>query len=471
MPNFCGDRITQAREFAALSKTALAERLDVSPAAVAQWENGTKTPTPENLSAVAVHLGVPIAFLLETKPSESSRRGPVTFRAWSTAQTRRINRKAERFAEMVAEIFSWLNAKVVLPPVVLPDVTASLDQPASIEQAATACRRAWGLGDRPIMKLAELLEAKGVIVAAVAFDDLRVDAFSCVINGRPFIFLGNQKQDRARSRFDAAHELGHLLLHQHHSDLDLRNPGMHAILEKEAHAFAGAFLMPEELFRQDVLHVSLDSLLRIKPKWGVSVQAMVKRCQFLGLIGEEETGDLFRQIGVRGWRRAKGEPYDELLPLTAGRLGAKSLRVLEDNKLISRWELSGQLPFPTTVLRGVFGYDPHSDDSTEMTKIIPVNFSAPPAQAPTVTAPQPDTEPPTPNTMSKNQHVVPRDGGWAVHGAGNSRDTSVHATQSAAVTAARSIAINQKTEVVVHGRDGQIREKNSYGNDPCPPRG
>ena len=60
------------------------------------------------------------------------------------AQTRRINRKAERFAEMVAEIFSWLNAKVVLPPVVLPDVTASLDQPASIEQAATACRRAWG---------------------------------------------------------------------------------------------------------------------------------------------------------------------------------------------------------------------------------------------------------------------------------------------------------------------------------------
>ncbi len=75
--------------------------------------------------------------------------------------------------------------------------------------------------------------------------------------------------------------------------------------------------------------------------------------------------------------------------------------------------------------------------------------------------------------MSKNnnQHVLPRNGNWAVHGAGNSRDTSVHATQSGAISAARNVAQNKQSEVVIHGRDGRIREKNSYGNDNCPPRG
>jgi len=73
--------------------------------------------------------------------------------------------------------------------------------------------------------------------------------------------------------------------------------------------------------------------------------------------------------------------------------------------------------------------------------------------------------------MAKNQHVVPRSSGWAVHGAGNSKDTSQHATQGAAISAARQIAKNQHVEVVVHGRDGRIREKDSYGNDPFPPKG
>lgn len=71
----------------------------------------------------------------------------------------------------------------------------------------------------------------------------------------------------------------------------------------------------------------------------------------------------------------------------------------------------------------------------------------------------------------KNQHVVPRDDQWAVRGAGNSRDTSHHSTQAQAERAARDIAINQKSEVLIHGEDGRIRERNSYGNDPFPPRG
>lgn len=71
----------------------------------------------------------------------------------------------------------------------------------------------------------------------------------------------------------------------------------------------------------------------------------------------------------------------------------------------------------------------------------------------------------------KNQHVVPHGDGWAVRGEGNSRVSSVHSTQAAAVAAGRDAAINQRSELFVHSANGQIRARNSYGNDPYPPKG
>jgi len=71
----------------------------------------------------------------------------------------------------------------------------------------------------------------------------------------------------------------------------------------------------------------------------------------------------------------------------------------------------------------------------------------------------------------KNQHVVPHGNDWAVKGAGNSKATSVHSTQAEAIQEAREIAQNQKSEMFIHGTDGQIRERNTYGNDPHPPKG
>lgn len=71
----------------------------------------------------------------------------------------------------------------------------------------------------------------------------------------------------------------------------------------------------------------------------------------------------------------------------------------------------------------------------------------------------------------KNQHVVPHEKGWAVKGEGNSRASSVHNTQREAITAAREAAIRQRSEMLVHGENGRIRERNTYGKDPFPPKG
>lgn len=73
--------------------------------------------------------------------------------------------------------------------------------------------------------------------------------------------------------------------------------------------------------------------------------------------------------------------------------------------------------------------------------------------------------------MGKNQHVVPRGDTWAVRGAGNQRVTEKFDTQAEAIRAAREIAINQQSELFIHRPNGQIRERNSYGNDPNPPKG
>jgi uncharacterized protein YdaT len=71
----------------------------------------------------------------------------------------------------------------------------------------------------------------------------------------------------------------------------------------------------------------------------------------------------------------------------------------------------------------------------------------------------------------KNQHIVPHEGGWAVRGEGNQRVTSIHDTQQEAIRAGRDIARNQSSELLIHGENGRIRERNSYGDDPFPPKG
>lgn len=71
----------------------------------------------------------------------------------------------------------------------------------------------------------------------------------------------------------------------------------------------------------------------------------------------------------------------------------------------------------------------------------------------------------------KGQHVVPHSGKWSVKKAGSSKATSTHTTQAEAIKAATEIAKNQKTELYIHGKDGRIRERNSFGNDLHPPKG
>lgn len=73
-------------------------------------------------------------------------------------------------------------------------------------------------------------------------------------------------------------------------------------------------------------------------------------------------------------------------------------------------------------------------------------------------------------SKGKNQHVTPKGDSWQVKGAGNDRATKITGTQKQAIDAAKEIAKHQKSDVVIHGANGRIRDKDSYGNDPNPPK-
>ncbi len=72
---------------------------------------------------------------------------------------------------------------------------------------------------------------------------------------------------------------------------------------------------------------------------------------------------------------------------------------------------------------------------------------------------------------NKNQHVVPHGKEWAVKGAGNTKATSIHETQKSVIDAGRKISRSQESELFIHRKNGQIRDRDSYGNDPFPPKG
>jgi hypothetical protein len=191
-------------------------------------------------------LGRSPAFFLNAGPLFGSGLGTRFFRS-AGHRTNRLNDSLDVRLKWLWEITSALSEVVRFPVPNIPSLARitgdGFDLP-EIELIATKTRRHWGLGDGPIANTVALLETQGVILSRFSMGSEEVDAFSCWISGCPFIVLGAGKQSAVRSRFDAAHELGHLILHRDISQEDLENPKMRARLEKEANQFAGAFLLP-----------------------------------------------------------------------------------------------------------------------------------------------------------------------------------------------------------------------------------
>ena len=310
------DRLVLARDLRALTQQQLVDHAGgkFTPAALSQLETGKSRPTAATLAAIADATGMPLDFFV-ARPNDAAPDG--FFRSLRSTSARQRKQQLAR-AHLLHDFITAVEEHVRLPDVQIPTCEPHLDgtdddRRNAAEDAAEQVRRAWGLGAGPIPNVIRELERHGIVVVRASTFTQEVDAFSVNFPGRPIAVLGVDKAVTARSRFDAAHELGHLVLH---SGLQ---PGPKEI-EKQAHEFAAAFLMP----RSGIVHALPSTadwrrLAALKIEWRVSISALLMRARSLGVMSPARYTNAMKVMSTRGWRRQ--EPGDD-------RLGALEVPVL-----------------------------------------------------------------------------------------------------------------------------------------------
>jgi Zn-dependent peptidase ImmA (M78 family)/DNA-binding XRE family transcriptional regulator len=331
-------RLAVARKRNGLTMTALAQKIGMSPRSVSAYEDGVQ-PSPDVLERIAEVLGFPVAFFsgedLDMPETEA-----ISFRALTKMSA--IERDRARSQGALALLLNkWIEERFDLPPSALPDLSQETDP----EAAAASLRQQWGLGEAPIRNTIHLLEAKGVRVYSLAVDSLNVDAYSYWNDETPMIFL-NTRKSAERGRFDAAHELGHLLLHRHARTEDNR------LAEDEANRFGSAFLMPRAgtLARAPRL-VTVQNLISGKKHWIVSVAALNHRLHELGVTNPWQYRHMSAEIAKRGYRTEEPDPA----PRESSQLLSKVLTALREDSLSQR-DIAAKLNLrPSELEQLIFG--------------------------------------------------------------------------------------------------------------------
>jgi Zn-dependent peptidase ImmA (M78 family)/transcriptional regulator with XRE-family HTH domain len=297
-------RLRMARELRGYNQVELAREVgSVTPASLSQFENGHARPAAPTLRRLSVALRVPLAFFAAPARPVPAEVVNGFFRSLRSTAPRDRHR-ALAYVQLAHELTLELEKFVKLPEVNLPrtDLSKRSATRSDIASAANKVREGWSIPPGPVDDLVRMLERHGIVTTRfhVGADD--VDAFSVAFPGRPVIALGADKGHRDRSRFDAAHELGHLVMHSPDQI------GSKAI-ESEADQFAAEFLMPEDDIRNELpSRADWPALIKLKAKWHVSIAALIVRARTLDVMDESAYGQAWKALSARGWR--KREPGD-----------------------------------------------------------------------------------------------------------------------------------------------------------------
>lgn len=294
-----GDRIRQARELLGWTQQQLADKLGVRQPVIAQLEAGLYQGR-DLTSAIAFKTGFPPSFFSDPY-IEDFPLGSLQFRGHSRLM-RRDRQQAHRYGQLVYELYRRVSMNLRRPPVRLPRIVSG-----NHIEAATATRSAMGLApDTPIKNLVNSAEKIGVVILGLPVGLEGRDAFSVWADDTPIIALAAGRPGD-RIRLNVAHELGHLVMHQ-----ALR--GTMKSLEKDAFNFAGELLLPQIAVLQEMVPpVTLTTLVPLKLKWKVSLQALIMRAKELRIISERQSYYLFEQMGRAGFRTE--EPANLSVPV------------------------------------------------------------------------------------------------------------------------------------------------------------
>ncbi|WP_327206673.1 XRE family transcriptional regulator [Rhizobium beringeri] len=257
MPN--PERIDLVRLRLGLTKMAFAERLGVDRKTVQRMEQGGEI-SEQLMDRLCAISGYSRSFFRKPGVDYPSPDG-VSFRSLRSL-TAGPRDAALAAGALAFEIDDWIRHRFELPEHSIPQLNNQT--PVA---AAAAVRAAWGIGEKPIANMVNLLEAHGVRVFSLVEETRHLDAYSFWRNEKPYVFL-NTLKTAEHSRFDAAHELGHLVMHRH-------TGSNHKTAEDEANAFASALLIPpNDLIAKLPRAQSLRQIIQWKKRWGVSAAAL-----------------------------------------------------------------------------------------------------------------------------------------------------------------------------------------------------
>lgn len=370
-PGFVGARLTEARLAAALSATQLAESLNLSAQSISKYENGRQTPQIETLHAIAQKLGMPTAFFLKPTPEPGD--DPVFWRGSLSAPSSMKARAAVRLGWM-QEVVDYLADFFDFPELNIPRIDIPAVDRVSIdfvEAAADVVRKHWNIRPGPLPDAVEKIEASGILVSRIHVLVDKLDAFSqwSTRFGIPFIVLSRDKDSACRQRFDALHELGHMVLHRGVDPRRLEDRTSYNLLEKQAHWFACAMLLPEKDFLEELYAPSLDGFLALKERWGASVAAMIARCSAIDLLSEDQARTMWINYNRRGWR--KGEPLDGKIEKERPHLIRRSFEMLLEERVQTAADIKRALPFPVSDLEELADLDPGTLGGEISGKVVP----------------------------------------------------------------------------------------------------
>lgn len=370
---FQGQRLKQLRAAHHLTLVELGERIGRSSSTLSAWENGVQLPEAESFGRLCQVFNVSPQWFLKALPqiAEEDQR-PYFFRSQASAH-KQARERSQLYLAWLQEISAFFQDALEWPPVNVPMLDVDdcrLISDDEIEYIARECRQTWKLGAAPIPDVIQVMENAGIICTRVTLGHLKMDGVShlSVMDGRPYVLIAADKANGVRNRFDAAHELGHIVLHSKIPAYQYEKRELYNLLEEQAHRFASAFLLPSESFALEVAWPTLDNLLSLKPRWKVSVAAMIVRCRDLSLLNEELEMRLWKGRSARKW--TKGEPGDDTIPFEQPKLMRRGIQLLIENGVFERDALVSRIGLAPDIIEmlcnlrpGYFSLPPAEDNN------------------------------------------------------------------------------------------------------------
>jgi Zn-dependent peptidase ImmA (M78 family)/DNA-binding XRE family transcriptional regulator len=339
VPGFVPARLVEARAARRISsQKALARLISVSPATVSKWESDTHSPDADALALLADQLNVRPEYFL--RPVLVSSR-PKFYRTLSSTLVRDLDYQDAQM-NWLQEISSIVGHYVELPSLDLPNLLGAASyrqlRNEDIERFALILRQHWNLGEGPCSDVVALLERIGCIVGSIEMGTSKLDGLCSWSDrdGRPHILLATDKMSFARRQMDAAHELGHAVLHRGVTKEELKTNL--PLIEEQAFRFASSFLLPSSTYPYEVRTPSLASMQVLKERWKVSIKAQIRRLVDLAIIPSEYATTLYKLYSAKGWR-SKGEPFDNVWPLSEPRLLRDGLDLIVGSKTRTKADL------------------------------------------------------------------------------------------------------------------------------------